>query len=442
MELTKRQFNLGIVATALAAFVGCARDRPDAKRTTATSGVVAPSAHPDVPGAEPFTVRVPDAKLAQIHARVREYKAPRLAENARAESGIDPAFFARLVEHWRDRYDWRAHEREINAFHHYRADVDGQSVHFVLERGSGSKRTPLLLLHGWPYSFYEFLPLVERLAHPERFGGSVDDAFDVVIPSLPGTAYSDAPPKLAGLRAAGVVLDKLMTNVLGYPRYLVQGGDHGDVVGLWMARDNPRHVLGLHENMLAVRDDAAAYGTGVVLGESTEAERAYMLEEKRRFGEQSAYFLLHMTRGETLGAALADSPVGQAAWMAEKFWYWTDKTKKPFESVYDMDTLITNIMLYVVTDSFATSIWPYMAFVREPSEAPNLPIGTKIEVPVAFAALPNDGLQPVAPRSLMARTRTNIVQWTDYPGGGHFPFREQSEVFVDDLRRFARKVAR
>ena len=395
---------------------------------------------PVIAGAEPFTINIPQAKLDYIAERVRTYPFPTAPENAGWKYGIDAAFLHQMVNYWRDKYDWRKAEREMNRFHHYRAKIDGQYVHFVYEKGSGAHPKPLLLLHGWPYSFYEFLPLVEKLAHPERFGGKAEDGFDVIVPSLPGVAFSEAPKELKGLHFAAKRLHRLMTEMLGYKRYLVQGGDQGDVIGVWLARDYPQSILGLHENMLVVRDANAAFATGVIKGRATNEERAFMRKEKQKFDEQSAYFLTHLTRGETLAAAIADSPVGQAAWIAEKYYYWTDKTERPFEQTYSMDTLLTNIMLYVATDTFETSLRHYIAFGDTANEGTALPVGEKITVPVACAVLPRDGLQIAPPRSLLERSRARIVQWTVYPGGGHFPFREQPDFFVEDIRKFARQL--
>lgn len=277
--------------------------------------------------AEAFEVNVSQTKIDEIMRRVRAYQWHDAPTGAGWKYGADREFMKRLVAYWTTRYDWRKAEREINRFKQYRADINGQKLHFIYEKSSGKNPQPLLLLHGFPYSFYSFSEVIEPLAHPERFGGNAEDGFDVIVPSLPNYHFSDAPQDLQGLRSAANRIHRLMTDVLGYKKFVVQGGDHGDVIGLWMARDYPNSLLGLHENQLAVRNDDAAYSTGKIVGKSTAAERAFMAAEKKRFDEQSAYFLLQMTRAETLSMAMTDSPVGQAGWIVEKFYYWTDKTR-------------------------------------------------------------------------------------------------------------------
>ena len=387
-----------------------------------------------------FQINVPQAKLNQIATRVQAYQWHQAPTDAGWNYGVDQNYMKELVAYWLNQYDWRKHEQEMNRFNHYTAQVDKQTVHFVYEPGSGKNSQPLLLLHGWPYSFYSFLNLVEPLAHPERFGGNAEDGFDVIIPSLPGFAFSEAPRELQGLRFAANRLHRLMTQTLGYDRFIVQGGDFGDVAGVWMALDHPESIIGLHENQLAFRDAGTAFNSGRIVGSSTAEERAYMKREQENFPNQFAYFQLQSTRSETLSMAVMDSPVGQASWIVEKFYYWTDKSRKSFEQIYSMDHLLTEVMVYLVTDSFHTSIRPYTAFRALKDETPIIPQGRKITIPVGLAAFPNDALAPIPPRSLLERSRSNIVQWTQMPNGGHFPFYEEPKRFIDDIIAFGRKL--
>jgi microsomal epoxide hydrolase len=388
--------------------------------------------------AETFTVSVPKQKLDEVMRRVRAYKWHDGPSDAAWKYGIDPRYLNDLVAHWATGYDWRAAERAINRVRHFRANVDDQQVAFIYEKGSGPHPQPLLLLHGWPYSSYSFLEVVEPLAHPERFGGQVEDAFDVVVPDLPGFGFSPAPRQLRGLRFAAEQLRRLMTEVLGYGKFIVHGGDFGDVAGVWMAFDHPQNVLGLHESQLAFRDADAAFGSGQITGSATAAERAFMKRELENGKQQSAYQMLQSTRPETLAAALMDSPVGQAAWIVEKFYYWTDRTNKAFPQIHSMDQLLSEVMYYVVTDSFETSLRPYVALASLDEEKGVLPRGRSIVVPVAFAVFPNDALAVVPPRSLMERSRANIVQWSEMPRGGHFPMLEEPQLLIEDLRKFGR----
>lgn len=323
--------------------------------------------------ATPFKISVPQARLDEIMGRVRTYKFHDAPVGAGWKYGTDQDYLKKLVAHWTTKYDWREEEREINRFQHFRARVDGGAVHFIYEKGSGKNPQPLLLLHGWPYSSVSFLGVIEPLAHPERFGGNAADGFDVIVPDLPGFGYSEAPRELQGLHFFSNRINRLMTDVLGYKKYIVQGGDMGDAVGLWIALDHPENLLGLHENQLALRGADAPFQSGQIAGESTAEERAFMKREQENAGKQFAYFNLHMTRSETLSALAMDSPVGQASWIIEKFYFWSDKTQKPFEQVYSMDHLLTEAMYYLVTDSFHTSIRPYTAFGAMKSEALKIP---------------------------------------------------------------------
>lgn len=385
----------------------------------------------------PFKINVPQAKLDEIMRRVRDYKFHDAPADAGWKYGTDQDYLKKLVAYWTTKYNWRKEEREINRFPHFRASVDGQSVQFIYEKGSGNNPQPLLLLHGFPYSSISFLGVIESLAHPERFGGSAEDGFDVIVPDLPGFGYSYASRQLQGLHFAANRINRLMTENLGYKKYIVQGGDFGDVVGLWIALDHPENVLGLHENQLALRGADAPFQSGLISGASTAEERTFVEREKENAGKQFAYFNLQATRSETLSALAMDSPVGQTSWIVEKFYFWSDKNQKPFEQIYTMDQLLTEAMYYLVTDSFHTSIRPYTAFGAIKSEALNIPPpGQKITVPVSLAGFPNDVLAPVPPRSLLERSRANIRQWTVFPRGGHFPFLEEPELFVEDVRKF------
>jgi microsomal epoxide hydrolase len=325
----------------------------------------------------------------------------------------------------------------MNQFSHYKAPVEGQRIHFVYEAGSGSNPQPVLLLHGWPYSFHSLLHLVKPLARPEQFGGNAEDGLDVIVPSLPGFAFSDPPANPSSLRSIAGRLHRLMTDVLGYDRYLIQGGDFGAVAGEWLAMDFPAAVKGLHENLVAFRHAGSEYGSGQTgPGPATAQERAFVQGEKENFMRESAYFLLQSTRPETLSVAMMDSPVGTAAWIIEKFYKWSEQRDRTFEQIFTKDQLLTNVMIYLVTRSFHTSIWPYAAFKDDPF---SVPPGQKIAVPVAVATFP-DPLNPAPPRSFAARSRSNIVQWTEFSRGGHFPFLEQPEPFLKDFQKFARLV--
>lgn len=385
-----------------------------------------------------FKIEIPQVKLDEINRRVGDYKFSTAISEAGWKYGIDPEYLKRLVAFWRAEYDWRKTEREINRFQHYRATIDNRKIQFIYEKGSGKNPQPLLILHGFPYSSISYLKIIEPLAHPERFGGRAEDGFDVIVPDLPGFGFSDAPADLRGLRFFAGQMRRLMTEVLGYDKFIVQGGDMGDHIGVWMALDHPENIFGLHENGLAIRNAEVGFNIGETKGAATAEERDFLKREHENAGRESAYAMLQGSRSITLAAAMADSPVGQAAWIIEKYYYWSDKTQKPFEQIYSMEHLLDEVMYYLATDSFETAIRPYAAFGKIKGEDLAIPDGKKLTVPIAFGVFPNDGLLLTPPRSLMERSRSNIVQWTGLPRGGHFPFLEEPLLFVEDVRNFGR----
>lgn len=387
----------------------------------------------------PFQIAVPQAKLDTILQKVRDYPWLEVVvpEGGVWSYGTDPAFLKDLAAYWLDGYDWRETERAFNRFDHFKATVDGQELHFVHERGSGEKPQPLLLLHGWPYSFVSFSEVIEPLAHPERFGGDAEDGFDVVVASLPGYGFSGKPDKPMGLKAMGDLLDKLMTQVLGYERYLVQGGDWGGYIASRLGFDHPEHVIGVHSNSFMVRHDGAALGSGQAgADDASEEERAFVQSEAQGFMLEGGYSIIQGTRPQTLSYAMLDSPVGVAAWIVEKFYAWSDKRERAFAEVFTKDQLLTEVMVYLVTDTFNTASWIYAAYFPEGSAT--LPPGEKVQVPVAFAAFPDPVFGP-PPRAFMERSH-NVVRWNNLPRGGHFPVLEAPDLYLEDLRGFGRAL--
>ena len=384
----------------------------------------------------PFTIAVPDSVLDRIRERVRTYDWDALPDAGGWTAGTGLAFMREISAYWTDRFDWRAVEADLNRVPQFRGPAGGLDLHFVHLRGSGGRPLPLVLLHGWPGSFFEFLHLVEPLAHPERFGGDAADGFDVVVPSLPGYAFSDRPARPIGPRTTAGHIDALMKG-LGYGGgYLVQGGDWGAAVAAWLGLEHGTARGGgcraIHINMVGTRSAA-------MVAETAE-ERAWAERRKQLFGREGAYFELQSTRPQSLAYAMMDSPVGAAAWILEKFAAWSDLPRSPdgtpdLSARYGFDQLLTNVMLYLVTNSFATASWMYRGLFDE-AASPLLP--ARIEVPVGVAAFP-DPTFPPPPRSL-AEKAYNVTRWTAMPRGGHFAALEESELLLDDVRAFARTL--
>jgi len=369
--------------------------------------------------ADPFTIAVPDERLALINAKVASFDWGELPDAGGWESGVGVADLKRLVDYWRTRFDWRAQERRLNALPHFTTEVLGQKLHFIHARGDGS-RAPLLLLHGWPGSFIEFEALIAPL---------VADGYDVVLPSLPGYAFSGRPAAPIGPRQTAKIMHGLMTELFGDAGYLVQGGDWGAAIGGWMAYDHPEAIDALHLNMVLLQAADVSPKTPDEL--AWAARRATLAKEETGYSQEQG------TRPQTLGIAMADSPVGVAAWILEKFGAWADvprdKQGRPdLWQAFDEDTLLTNIMLYLVEGSFITSTWMYRGRVLEGSG--QFPAGSRIKVPTGVAAFP-DPVFPPPPRS-HARKTYNIVHWNEMEAGGHFAALEQPELLLADMRRF------
>lgn len=374
----------------------------------------------------PFTIDVPDTLLADLTERLAKTRFP-ARTGAPWEAGTDPDYLRELVGYWRAEFDWRARERALNGVPQFTADVDGQRVHFVHVRGTTTDREPmpLVLTHGWPSSFVEMLPLIEPLTEPGRHGGDARDTFDVVIPSLPGFAFSDllptgpvTPPVIADLWA------RLMADVLHYPRFGAYGGDIGSHVTGFLGSRHPDRVIGVHTYHPNLHPDLA---DGPPL---SAAEQAYLTAREIDAGsEDGAYSALQSTRPDTLAAALTDSPSGLAAWLVEKYRAWSD-CEGNLESRFSKDALLTIIMIYWVTGTIGTSFRSYY----DDTQAPPLPTVT---VPTGITLTPEDSLYP---REYAERTYTDIRQWRDPTRGGHFLALEEPEVLAEHLRSFFRPL--
>jgi pimeloyl-ACP methyl ester carboxylesterase len=382
---------------------------------------------------QPFTVAIDQGKLDRIRRRVEEFAFPREADAEPWALGTDAQFLRRLREYWLTSYDWRAAERELNRFPQFKADVDGLEMHFIHEKGSGPDPMPLLLIHGWPGSTYEFHKLIEPLAHPARFGHDPSLSFDVVVASLPGYGFSGTPRPLVGPRRTGAKMDALMTRVLGYDRYFTQGGDWGCLICGWIGLDFPRSNVATHLNMIGMAPGGDAQGLmgSAALAPSTPEEMAWARDTAAKMAVEGGYIAQQSTRPQTLGYGLNDSPMGVAAWIIEKFHAWSDLEGTSLEQVFGFDLLLTNIMIYLVTDSFNTSTWMYRGAAEE---GVTLPPGQRIEIPVALAHFPRDIISN-PPRSYVDKAY-NIARWTEFSRGGHFAALEAGDQLLDDVRAF------
>ncbi|MCZ6667496.1 MAG: epoxide hydrolase [Gammaproteobacteria bacterium] len=376
----------------------------------------------------PFRIDVPDETLDRIRTRVAEYPWHEMPDDGGWAYGTNLDYMKEFCAYWVDEFDWRKHEAQINRFPHYMAEVDGIDLHFIHEKSSGSASMPLIISHGWPGSVVEFLDIIEPLAHPERFGGSADDAFDIIAPSLPGFGFSGRPPRPIGPRKIAGLFDTLMTDVLGYDSYLAQGGDWGGAISSWLGYDHAPSCRAIHINIMTMRHPDGPKGP---------EEEAWAVAFEREQMMEDGYRTQQATKPQTLSYAMMDSPVGVAAWLIEKFNSWSDTDGDDIESVHSKDSLLTNIMVYLVTGSFNSASWIYYGR-REEGGRLLSPEGKRVEVPTAVALFPAE-LLSWPPRSYVERVY-NISRWTEMPRGGHFAALEQPDLLVEDIRAFARTL--
>ena len=376
----------------------------------------------------PFQIEVPVETLELIRRQVASYAWHEMPDDGGWAYGANLEYMKELCAYWLDEFDWRVQEAAINRFTHFIAPVDGIDLHFMHEKGSGPAPMPLIISHGWPGSIVEFLKIIEPLAHPERFGGSSEDAFDVIAPSLPGFGFSDRPPRPIGPRKIARLFDTLMTDVLEYPSYLAQGGDWGGAISSWLGFEHAPACRAIHINIFTMRPPN---------GPQSREEEAWATQFKRDQLMEDGYRTQQATKPQTLSYAMMDSPVGVAAWIIEKFNSWSDTVGDNIESVYTKDELLTNIMVYLVTKTFNTASWIYYGR-REEGGRVLSPDGQRVEVPTAAALFPAE-LLSWPPRSYAERVY-NITRWTEMPRGGHFAALEQPTLLIDDIRAFARTL--
>ena len=376
----------------------------------------------------PFQIEVPVETLELIRRQVASYAWHEMPDDGGWAYGANLAYMKELCAYWLDEFDWRVQEAAINRFTHFIAPVDGIDLHFIHEKGSGPAPMPLIISHGWPGSIVEFLKIIEPLAHPERFGGSSEDAFDVIAPSLPGFGFSGRPPRPIGPRKIARLFATLMTDVLEYPSYLAQGGDWGGAISSWLGFEHAPACRAIHINIFTMRPPN---------GPQSREEEAWATQFKRDQLMEDGYRTQQATKPQTLSYAMMDSPVGVAAWIIEKFNSWSDTVGDNIESVYTKDELLTNIMVYLVTKTFNTASWIYYGR-REEGGRVLSPDGQRVEVPTAAALFPAE-LLAWPPRSYAERVY-NITRWTEMPRGGHFAALEQPTLLIDDIRAFARTL--
>ena len=372
----------------------------------------------------PYTINISDERLATIRAKVEAYDWSQLPDAGGWTAGVGVDDLKRLVAYWQDVYDWRKVEHRLNQFPNFTAEVEGERLHFVHVQGDGSK-PPILLLHGWPGSYLEFERLVGPLAA---------DGHDVIVPSLPGFAFSRPITGIIGPRRAAELMHGLMVQLFGELRYIVQGGDWGAHIASWMAYMRPDALLGFHINMVFVHAEDAT--------PTTPEEKDLISRRAAILDWETGYNHEQERRPQTLGVAMADSPVGAAGWILSKFGKWADLPQlangsPDIWSKFSEEELLTNIMLYVAPSSVVSATWIYHGKRLEGSD--HFPAGARVMVPAGVAAFPDPVFLP-PPRSFVEKTY-NVVHWSEMSSGGHFAALEQPDLMLADLRAFISTIA-
>lgn len=379
---------------------------------------------------QPFTIDIADAAIDDLRQRLaRTRLVPGIAGLGWTE-GTDGDFLQRLLSYWRDTFDWPAAQARLNQLPQFRAEVAGQTLHFIHQRGTGPAPLPLIISHGWPGSVVEMQAIIPLLTDPGAHGGDPRDAFDVVVPSLPGYGFSPAPRQTGtGPRQVAALWAELMSG-LGYPRFAAQGGDWGAAISTWLAREHAERLVGVHLNFLpgSYRPPLGPDQPPVSLEEQAYLDR--YADWSQRLG---AYGHIQGTKPQTLAVGLNDSPAGLAAWITEKFQAWTD-CAGDLESAVSLDELLTNISLYWFTGSIGSSFRMYLESRARPLHfAP----GERIQTPVGVAVFPAE--LPMPPRSWVERVY-NVRQWSEFAEGGHFAALEQPRALAEDIRAFFRPL--
>lgn len=370
----------------------------------------------------PFTIDVADDVLDDLRERLRRTRWPDPEVVDDWSQGIRTAYLKEICRYWADAYDWRSREAELNRRDHFMTEIDELDIHVVHQRSPHDDALPLVLTHGWPGSIVEFMKVIGPLTDPTRYGGDAADAFHVIAPSLPGFAFSGKPTVPGwGVGKIAEVWATLMAR-LGYDRYVAQGGDWGSAISSALAAHDPEHCAAIHITLaMSVRMPAEA---------STPEEQVALDRRDHYDRYDSGYARIQMTRPQTIGFGLHDSPAAQAAWILEKFWAWTDCDGHP-ENAISRDELLDNIMLYWVTGSATSSARIYWESFGGRRERPVVP------VPTGMAVYPKEIVPPV--RAWVDELWPNVEYWSEHERGGHFAAFEVPDTFVTDLRTFFRR---
>jgi pimeloyl-ACP methyl ester carboxylesterase len=381
---------------------------------------------------EKFAIDVPQEQLTDLIDRLNHTRWPDEMPDSGWDYGTNLSYLKQLIDYWKNDYDWRKQEARLNTFAQFKANIHGVDIHYIHERGKGSRPLPIILTHGWPDSFLRFEKIIPLLTDPGSHGANPDDAFDVVVPSIPGYGFSGVPPRSETLFQVHAIWAKLMTEVLGYERFVAHGGDWGSLITEHLGRSHSKSVAAIHLT------DVPFLHLFQKPDDPTPAEQKYFEAMEKWQMTEGAYAMIQGTRPQTLSAGLNDSPTGLAAWIVERFQILGDHNGN-IENSFTKDELLTNISLYWFTESITSSFLPYYNIVNA---GPLTWIGEKVKewtgssgVPAGFAFFPKEN----GPPREWAERFFNVHRWTQLPRGGHFGAMEHPELLAEDLRSFFRE---
>jgi len=387
---------------------------------------------------EQFTIAIPQASLDDLRTRLSRFRAAPDFGNGDWRYGMEGRYLSDLVDSWLEDYDWRKAEAEMNRYAHYRVTIDGVPIHFMMKRAvtagkdGAARPMPLIVTHGWPWTFWDHRYVIDALADPGSHGGDPADAFDVIVPSLPGYAFS-SPLTVTGIGWARTadLWASLMTEVLGYPRFAAAGGDWGAFVTAQLGHKYASLLHGVYESFPAIPGlDYYAVGEA----DYADGEKALYARREKAIPTASSHMAVHATDPQTLAFALNDSPAGLLAWIVERRRAWSD-CAGDVERAFTREHLLTTASLFWLTETIGSSLRFYWETARQ-NWQPSHPRRPTIEAPTAMAVLPQD-VFPL-PRKVVEQY-ANLQHWRVYPKGGHFGPAEAPAIYVEDVRAFFRR---
>ena len=374
-----------------------------------------------------FNIHVSDEVLMDLKMRLNHVRWPSQFNNLLWDRGTNLEYLQALVAYWRDNFDWRKQETDLNQLNHYQSVIDGVNIHFVYERGKGPNPLPIILTHGWPDSFLRYKKIIPLLTDPVRHNADAQDSFDVIIPSIPGFGFSSlSEDRVLNNHFTSSLWKSLMTDVLGYKKFVAGGGDMGSGITRYLSMNHPESLYGIHLTDIGI---IRSLLLSHVLSALTKEELEYRNNAQDWIAKEGAYMSIQSTKPQTIAYGLSDSPAGLAGWIIEKFRNWSD-CDGDLQRRFTFDELLTNIMIYWISNTIGSTAHVYY---ENTHSLP--PITNRIETPTGIALFACDVLKPP---KVWADQHYNITRWTNLPRGGHFTAMEEPELLAEEIRAFCR----